>query len=369
MGGSRTDRARAGNLVQEGPPEVAPRFETVRFRACSVLVPPLALAGLAIASSAGAAPPSGDADGWQELAALGLVEWGATQGQALSTPACTQPNSAAVGEAMTCYATSADGTVQSFVTEIPAEGAAFQFAARPAPTTGSPIDATTTTVTPPEATTVPPVATTSGGVQPPAGYPGTEITTAGPTAPVPAPAPGPEGPTDLGEATPAFEQGVDPFPPGDVLDVPVPDTGPETNFDTPVPLGETADLGAGWTMTINSVQTDADADVAAADPESRPAPDGWQYVLLNVTMGYEGDPAPEVQSGVEIFAIGNDVLYAETGYVFYENVMTFDDIPSPGETVTGDKVFLVPTDAAEGLVIFARNYRAFDLPYTFLATT
>lgn len=102
---------------------------------------------------------------------------------------------------------------------------------------------------------------------------------------------------------------------------------------------------------------------------SIPGADGWQYVLLNVTMGYEGDPAPEVQSGVEIFVIGNDVLYSETGYVFYESVMTFDDIPAPGETITGDKVFLVPTAAAEALIIFAKNYRAFDLPYTFLATS
>ncbi|WP_116997676.1 hypothetical protein [Desertimonas flava] len=331
------------------------------------------MAGLAFSTGAGAAPPDGDADGWQELAAMGVVEWGATQGLTLSTPACTQPNSAAVGEAITCYATSGDGTVQAFVTQIPPEGAAFEFAPRPAPTTGTSTGSTTgvpaSTMAPPDATTIPAVAPTSGGVQPPAGYPGTETTTVGPTAPQPAPGSEPAAGPVPADSGPAFEQGVDPFPPGEVLDVPVPDTGPDTNFASPTPLGETADLGAGWTMTINSVQTNADADVAANDPEALAAPDGWQYVLLDVTMGYEGDPAPEVQSGVEVFAIGNDVLYSETGYVFYEGVMTFDDVPAPGETVTGHKVFLVPVDAAESLIIFAKSYRAFDLPYTFLATS
>lgn len=326
------------------------------FSARSLLVPPIAVAGLAIASTVAAAPPGDDADGWQELAAMGLVEWGATQGQALSTPACTQPNSPSVGEAITCYATTADGTVQAFVTEIPADGAAFEFAPRPAPATGA-------------ATTAPAVVTTSGGVEPPAGYPGTETTIVGPTAPAPASVPGSDVPTAPDESAPAFEQGVDPFPPGEVLDVPVPDTGPATNFASPTPLGDTADLGAGWTMTINSVQTDANADVAANDVDAMPAPEGWQYVLMSVTMGYDGDPAPEVQSGVEVFAIGNGVLYPETGYVFYDGVLTFDDVPAPGETVTGDKVFLVPVDAADGLVIFAKSYRAFDLPYTFLATS
>lgn len=324
------------------------------------------IAGLTIAPGAvgSAAPPTDDADAWQELAAIGLVEWGVEQGLSLSTPACTQPNSAGVGEAITCYATSDDGTLLAFVTEIPADGAAFEFAERPAA-----ITAATTDPGAGGATTVAAPPTTSGGVQPPAGYPGTETTVAGPTAPEPGPAPE-SAPAGSAETPPvSFEQGVDPFPPGDVLDVPVPGTGPDTNFAAPVQLGALADLGAGWTMTINSVQPDANAAIAELDPDARPAPDGWQYVLLNVTMGYEGDPAPEVQSGVEVFAIGDDVLYPETGYVFYDGVMTFDDIPAPGETVTGDKVFLVPTDAAASLVVFAKNYRAFDLPYTFLATS
>lgn len=149
----------------------------------------------------------------------------------------------------------------------------------------------------------------------------------------------------------------------------MPDTGPDTNFASPVPLGETADLGAGWTMSIDSVLADAGAEVAASDPDAPPAPEKWQYVVLTVTMGYDGDPAPEVQSGVDVYAIGDGVLYGETGYVFYDGVLTFDDVPAPGETVSGDKVFLVPAAAADSMVVFAKSYRAFDLPFTFLATS
>ena len=53
-----------------------------------------------------------------------------------------------------------------------------------------------------------------------------------------------------------------------------------------VPLGTGADIGFGWSLTINSVNPDAEAEMG--DSFNGPPPEGSVYVMVNVTMSYNG---------------------------------------------------------------------------------
>ncbi len=154
---------------------------------------------------AGAVAPPAEPDALQDDASNALVEWASGDGATLSDPACTLPSAPEPGEPITCYATDGTGNTLAFLTVVPADGVRV-FEVRP------------------EAT----------GVQPPEGYPAD---------------------TGLGDSAPAgeFTQAE-----GNAqLTAPTPEIGPASNFASPVPIGEPADVGGGWTLTVNGVAPDA----------------------------------------------------------------------------------------------------------------
>ena len=277
------------------------------------------------ALAAGATAPPPDPDAVRDAAASALVAWAAGEGITLADPACTNPAAPEAGQALTCYATDDGGATLTFLTEVPADGV-WVFAERP----GAP----------------------TPGVQPPEGYPGdtaTDETIAAPDASAP-----------TGEFTQAEGNAS--------LTAPTPDVGPASNFASPVPLGEPADVLGGWTLTVNSVTADANADVATADTLAEPPEDGTQYVSVEVTMAYDGDPANA--SVVEIAGLtGDNTLYLPSGGVNYEGIFQIGvDTPEPGSPITGDVVFEVASDQVDSLVLYARHYQSFDAPYVFFAT-
>lgn len=96
--------------------------------------------------------------------------------------------------------------------------------------------------------------------------------------------------------------------------------------DNPYPLGSTV-ANTEWEITINSVTFNADKRVMAEDEFNDAAPDGSEYILINVTEKY----------------IGEDPEGSSTGFVFV-NYVTPD-----GVTVDGTDTFAVAPDALDSM--------------------
>ena len=117
--------------------------------------------------------------------------------------------------------------------------------------------------------------------------------------------------------------------------------------EAPFPVGSTLE-SEGWTLTVNSVNLDANAAVASENQFNEPAPAGQTYMLVNVTLTYTGDdPAGETPSPtLEYVTVdGNTVNSYDTLVVVPEELDTFSTLYE-GASVTGNVGFTVPADSA-----------------------
>lgn len=139
-------------------------------------------------------------------------------------------------------------------------------------------------------------------------------------------------------------------------------TGDVGTRDHPVPLGTAAEVGYGWTMVVNSVTLDADADLAADDLWNEPPPPGSQYVMANVSLTYDGAEASD-SAGVNLQALGaSNVTLSQGGSTYATPPGALDLFTEvfQGGTITGNIVFEVPTTDVESLVIIGHAFMSFD---------
>lgn len=140
--------------------------------------------------------------------------------------------------------------------------------------------------------------------------------------------------------------------------------------ENPVPIGTTADLGDGWSMTVNSVNLDAAEVIRDANKYVDPPPEGKRYVLINVTTAYNG--TKESSYGIDL-----EVLGASTNKpVRSWDATDFLTPPDPrydggelfqGGTVTGNEAFEIANADADTLVIIG-NLPLGGQKRTFFAT-
>lgn len=141
--------------------------------------------------------------------------------------------------------------------------------------------------------------------------------------------------------------------------------------ENPVPLGTAAEVGDGWSMTVNSVNLDAADVITEANSYVDPPPDGKRFVLVNVTTAYNGED--ESSYGIELEVLGS---------VTNKPVSTWDatkmlTAPDPqydggelfqGGTETGNEAFEISNDDADTLVIIATTNYGIGNNRTFFAT-
>ncbi len=152
-------------------------------------------------------------------------------------------------------------------------------------------------------------------------------------------------------------------------------TGPSPDGDltdartAPAALGTALDIGDGWTLTVNGANLDADADVVAASEFNDPAPDGQTYVLVDVTIGYEGEESSGSLFSVDFNLIGDSNVSAndQCGVSTIPNQLdSFADV-FPGGAVTGQLCFLATSSDTASLVayatgeVFSDDYEFFSL--------
>jgi hypothetical protein len=114
--------------------------------------------------------------------------------------------------------------------------------------------------------------------------------------------------------------------------------------ENPVPIGTPADIGDGWTLTVNEVTLDATALVTGENQFNDPPPEGSVYVMINITTAYNG---PE-DKALDFFTVSG---------VTSSNV----------ELNTYDS-FVVAPDAYDGLAeVFAGGSKSGNIVLTVLA--
>lgn len=149
---------------------------------------------------------------------------------------------------------------------------------------------------------------------------------------------------------------------------PSPDGNLTDDRTAPNALGTAVDIGDGWTLTINAANLDAEADVIAANDFNDPAPDGQAYVLVDVTIAYDGDEASGSLFSVELDLVGDSNLSANSSCSassIPNEIDAFSDLFAGG-SVTGNLCFLADTNDISSLVAYATG-EAFSDNYEFFS--
>lgn len=118
--------------------------------------------------------------------------------------------------------------------------------------------------------------------------------------------------------------------------------------------GEPATLGH-YTVTVEEVALDADADVLAVDPDNAPA--AGQYVLARVSVTYNGTEVGRPFRDLLVSYPGSDdFIYDETGCWAITADYVYDVGPvAPGETVDFLSCMDVPSEAIDGATVMVED--------------
>ncbi len=136
----------------------------------------------------------------------------------------------------------------------------------------------------------------------------------------------------------------------------------------PVPIGQTTDVGDGWTVRVNSANFDATESILAENTFNDPPAEGFVYVVVNVSVGYTG-PDAKANTGVNFSGVGSsNVQYTtyDSFVVISDSYSTYVDVFAGGET-TGNFALTVKESDVESLLIYASPFLSFQSDEVFFA--
>lgn len=145
---------------------------------------------------------------------------------------------------------------------------------------------------------------------------------------------------------------------------PQPGAAATANRLAPTPIGTTADVGEGWSLTVNAPARDITDEVLAENQFNEPPPPGFRFIGVDVTYAFDGT--------------GSDSVFTvDTGAVADTNVrLSFEcgSIPTPldeftdvfaGGELSGLLCFVVP-EGATALTLYSET--GFEGPFVMFAT-
>lgn len=134
----------------------------------------------------------------------------------------------------------------------------------------------------------------------------------------------------------------------------------------PTPIGAAADLGSGWSLTLNAPARDVTDQAMAENSFNDPPPDGFRMVAVDVTLAYAGEGTG---SALDVTAKWVDNANLQrTGYcgVIDNEIDVFADVFAGG-SVSGNLCFLVPSIEVATGTLYATT--GFDEEYVYFATS
>jgi hypothetical protein len=139
------------------------------------------------------------------------------------------------------------------------------------------------------------------------------------------------------------------------------DAGTASSQQQLIPLGTSSNVGEGWHLTINAVDTDATSSgqggVQVGEPgetgDSR-AP-GESFVLIEVTPEYKGlDENGSAPSLVDMKLVGNDgASYDDWCNISMERPLNYQTLLVAGESISGQVCYRFPTAQLNSMVLVA----------------
>lgn len=159
-------------------------------------------------------------------------------------------------------------------------------------------------------------------------------------------------------ATPvAFAAAAGPHPEGELTDV----------RRSPIALGTPTDIGEGWTLTVESADLAGTAAVIEASEFNEPPPEGEEYVLVDLTLAYDGsdDSSSPFDASTWIVGDGNVAINSTCPISLDSQLDEFSDV-FQGGSVSGHLCYQVPVDDLDSAVLLAGtgfdgDYQAFAL--------
>lgn len=133
---------------------------------------------------------------------------------------------------------------------------------------------------------------------------------------------------------------------------------PATNGrDDPVPLGQAAYLGGGWTMRVVSVDPDAIDTIEAESGFSSDLDDGVQAVLIDLEMAFIGDDEPSNPFSVSLGGVGSSNVGIDTfGCGFLPEPIDGSADVFTGGLVRGQQCLPTPADEVDGVLLYAEVF-------------
>ena len=136
-------------------------------------------------------------------------------------------------------------------------------------------------------------------------------------------------------------------------------TGPDPDGDltegrnAPIAVGTPTDVGEGWTMTVNGLNPDADGTLAANEFND-PAPAGSVFVLVDLTLEYEGEETGSA-TAIDLHMVGDSNLAVRSGScsVSWDGELDRFSEVFDGGTLTGELCFRVPESDLDSIVLLA----------------
>lgn len=156
----------------------------------------------------------------------------------------------------------------------------------------------------------------------------------------------------------------------ETTEAPASDSGAGTR-DDPIPLGEAADTGDGWTVTVVDVNFDAAAAIAAENQFNEPPAAGRQFVMPTLEVTYDGTEAQANTFELGITAVGDGNV--EYGGSFDDscgvtpNGLTDANDLFQGGSVTGTVCWSVETADIDSLVMIVEPSFSFEENPVFFA--
>jgi hypothetical protein len=129
---------------------------------------------------------------------------------------------------------------------------------------------------------------------------------------------------------------------------------------TPLPIGASAAVGEGWTLTVLSATPNATADVLARNRFNSPPQAGKQFFIVRVSLKNEGSQPQNLFRAGQFRLLGDaNVAYRTfdpTCGVIPDPISTTDVFP--GGTITGNLCWQVPSTEVGSLVLYHEYFFA-----------
>jgi hypothetical protein len=130
--------------------------------------------------------------------------------------------------------------------------------------------------------------------------------------------------------------------------------------ENPIPIGQKAQVGPNWEVTILEIVPDAWSIIEAENMFNEPPEEGYQYVMAKVQVSYIGEESGTPWVDLSLRYLGSD------GNAYSEGVgvvpKAFSDIGEqfPGATAEGNIGWAVPVDAVSGGRIIVEESFSFE---------